>query len=254
MRRLTNCPSDWIVPPDLPAPRNDAVDVWRVVLPEIHPLLSRLWPILDPQEQQRAERFHFQHDREAFVLRHGVLRVLLGAYLAIAPAAVAMETAPLGKPRLRVQPPRQPLHFSLSRSGELALMAISAGGELGVDVERLRAEFDYRPIAKSFLPSDEAAMVRQLPAAEGRRRFFTLWTRMEACVKATGQGLGEAFHPEKAAAWCRPREISEPSGLTIVDLAPGEGYFAALAHFGQCRDCRLWHCDLPRIEAALASR
>jgi 4'-phosphopantetheinyl transferase len=145
------------------------------------------------------------------------------------------------------------VQFNLSRSGQLALVAVGVGGDLGVDVERLREEVDYQSIAKSFLPPEEAAVFEQLPPAEGRVRFFTLWTRMEACVKATGKGLAEAFRPGKAVPWCRPPEAAEPSGLTVVDLAPGEGYFAAVASFGEVRDCRLWHCDRPRIEAALAS-
>ena len=240
--------SDWPTPQDLPAFCADTVDVWRIVIPEIRRLLPRLWSHLDGGERQRASRYHFQRDRDAFVARHGVLRALLGAYLGVPPAALAFELQPRGKPALAASWQGAPVHFNLSSSGKLALVAFSAAHSVGVDVQQVRADTDYRSIAGRFLPSEEVALFDQLPPHQAIERFFRLWTRMEACVKATGRGLEEAFGPAAAKPWCGEAGTVHPAGTFVVDLAPGEGYRAAVAAVGPVSHCRTWQCDPGRLE------
>ena len=218
--------------PDTVLLAGDSIDVWRVRLTALEPLIGGLVELLSAEERERAERFHFASDRQAYVARRGVLRVLLGERLGVAPEAVRLETTARGKPRVQTDGERVRLHFSLSRSGPLALVAISDRREVGVDVERLREDFDYLPLAKLFLPVEELELLRELPPPQALARFFTLWTRMEACVKATGAGLAEALRPQGPRPWCQPLAAQGPNGLRVVDLAAAEGYRAALAAFG----------------------
>lgn len=210
----------------------DPIDVWRIHLPEVEPYNAGLLELLSAEERERAERFHFASDRQAYVARHGVLRVLLGEQLGVAPEAVRLETAAKGKPHVQVDGARVRLHFSLSRSGPLALVAMSLRREVGVDVERIREDFDYPPLAKLFLPEEELELLRELPPAQALARFFTLWTRMEACVKATGAGLAEALRPSGVRPWCEPLVVQGPNRVRVADLAAAEGFRAALAAFG----------------------
>lgn len=214
----------------------DSIDVWRVRLPEVEPYNAGLHELLSAEERERAVRFHFASDRQAYVARHGVLRVLLSEQLGVAPEAVRLETTTQGKPRLQADGARVRLHFSLSRSGQLALIAINQRCEVGVDVERLREDFDYPPLAKLFLPDEELELLRELPPPQALARFFTLWTRMEACVKATGAGLAEALRSRGERPWCEPLVVQGPNRVRVVDLAAAEGYRAALAACGD-----KWH-------------
>lgn len=43
--------------------------------------ISRFRRLLDVDEQKRAERFHFERDRNRFIVRRGILRILLSYYL-----------------------------------------------------------------------------------------------------------------------------------------------------------------------------
>src|SRR5207248_11552001 len=78
----------------------DAVHVWSAALDLDHHLLESLTPLLDPDERQRAERFHFLKDRLRYIAGRGQLRLLLGQYLGIAPEAVRLCYGPHGKPAL----------------------------------------------------------------------------------------------------------------------------------------------------------
>ncbi|MER7848012.1 4'-phosphopantetheinyl transferase superfamily protein [Kitasatospora sp. NPDC096077] len=80
------------------------------------------------------------------------------------------------------------LHFNLSHSGELALLAV-APRPVGVDVELVRSGRDVDRLSRRFFPAPE----RELVARGGRPAFARLWTRKEACVKAVGGRLAEGL-------------------------------------------------------------
>ena len=108
-----------------------------------------------------------------------------------------------------------PISFNLSHSGELALIAVAAGGvEVGVDVERLRPRRDPARLAARWLPEADAAAVASAAAAEREKVFYAAWTRHEARVKCTGAGLSGPAPPESIVA----RQL---------DIGPG--YAAAVA-------------------------
>ena len=158
-------------------------------------LLDRRWPI-DPDiqrrlaaslaeaEQQRFSAYRLAADRERFLLGRGGLRRILGLWLGLAPEAVHLETGPHGKPHCPGGPA-----FNLSHSGELILLAVHASRPVGVDVERLRPALDWRAIAGRMLPERERRALEALPEAERPEAFLAAWCRLEARLKACGDGL-----------------------------------------------------------------
>jgi 4'-phosphopantetheinyl transferase len=128
------------------------------------------------------------------------------------PPALAVD--PGGKPRLAEDPGR--LSFNLSHSGDLALIAVGAGGtEVGVDVERLKARRDLVRLAARWLPEDDAAVVASAASEEEREvAFYAAWTRHEARVKCTGVGLAGPVPGPEVCAYA---------------LEVGAGYAAAVA-------------------------
>ncbi len=147
--------------------------------------------LLDDEERARAARLHRPADRHRFVLAHAALRLFLARCLDTHPTAVRYENGVHGKPRLG--PGLPSLEFNLSHSGEMGMVAVARDRSVGVDVEQLRDMPDALSIAETHFSGAERAVLRSLPRAEQRGAFFRCWTRKEAVIKATGEGLARAL-------------------------------------------------------------
>jgi len=122
---------------------------------------------------QRATRFVRDVDRRRYLASQAALRRVLGVCQAPWPIGTH------GKPALADGPP----HFNLSRRDGWALVGVSSTHELGVDIETLRAIDDAQELARlHFTP-------RERDAVTDTEAFLQVWTRKEACMKATGLGL-----------------------------------------------------------------
>jgi 4'-phosphopantetheinyl transferase len=219
------------------------VDCWAVAL---EPLAGGAEEIaiklLSAEERQRAERFRFERNRRMYVNTHAALRLLLARYLHASPAALVIVPDPNGRPVLAGS---TELHFNLSHSGALALIAISSLGPLGIDIEEVRDVPDYVDIARRYFARTEVDRLLQLPATERLGGFFVTWTRKEAYVKALGLGLSVPLNffstgrPDAAPMLIHPGGAVDPN-WTMADLACADTYRAALAvrHRNVKVDCR----------------
>ena len=172
------------------------VDVWRIPLRRNEATRERLTKLLSAEELARAARFRFDRHRERFIVAHGVLRTVLSAYVGSAPGTLRFGAADDGKPFLATRADcslRCELRFNLSHSGDLALVAVSAGRELGVDVERIEPKRDLERLARRFFAPEERDALIRLPPDERDAGFFRYWTLKEAYLKAVGTGLGRAL-------------------------------------------------------------
>jgi 4'-phosphopantetheinyl transferase len=120
--------------------------------------------LLSAVEHERAARFRFEKDRDAFIASHGWLRTLLGRYLHADPRSIDFIFGKHGKPAID----GAPVHFNLSHSGAMAACAVTRDQEVGIDIE----------------------LIRPMPGID-----FRCWTRREAYVKATGVGLPALAEP-----------------------------------------------------------
>src|SRR6185503_20202372 len=113
--------------------------VWAVRLAADDASQSETWNALSADERTRADEFRIEDAWTRFVVTRGTLRILLGRYLNLPPNEVAFEFESYTKPRLaRLKAAAVDLRFNVSHSGELALVAVTTGCEVGVDVEQLR--------------------------------------------------------------------------------------------------------------------
>ena len=104
-----------------------------------------------------------------------------------------------GKPDLANgrDPLGRTLHFNLSHSSSLALIAVSVDGAVGVDVERWRERIEPLEIADRFFSPFERDQLFALPVEQPEhllRGFFSTWSRKEAYLKATGHGISRGLH------------------------------------------------------------
>jgi 4'-phosphopantetheinyl transferase len=216
--------------------RSDVIDVWvfRLDVPDWRDRLAR--GSLSDDERGRAERYAFEEPRRRFVVCRTTVRAILGAYLGEAPHAVALCRGPHGKPRVdasfRAGPP---VHFNVSHSGDLALLAVCAEREVGIDLEGVRPLDGMDEIVeRHFTPAERLALGRVPPVAR-LSAFYRYWTLKEAYLKACGVGLeGEPAQIDVTRAARRPIRLPERPGAGHVRWWQGlalelrDGYRGAL--------------------------
>src|SRR5467141_4920713 len=147
----------------LPDLQTDQVHVWRVPLNQNPDCISELNEVLSPDERSRAERFHFEKDRNQFIEARAALRLLLSQYLNVSPKDLTFSFGGQGKPALANGLSNNGLRFNLSRRDGLALIAVTRGREVGVDVELVRPELPVFEIAEVSFSKSELATLRSLP-------------------------------------------------------------------------------------------
>lgn len=227
--------SAWTEPPQSPSLETGTVHVWRISLDQPDDRLDRFRRTLDPDELNRASRFHFENHRQHFIVARGFLRSVVARYLETQPEALRFSYGAYGKPELASE---HMLRFNLSHSHEVALLAVALDAEVGVDVEHVRADFASEEIARRFFSRAEVEVFNALPKEEQVAAFFRCWTRKEAYIKAIGKGLSQALDafdvtlaPGAAPALLRA-EDDDASRWLLTDLNAGDGYAAALAIAG----------------------
>ncbi|MET8615950.1 4'-phosphopantetheinyl transferase family protein, partial [Streptomyces misionensis] len=189
--------------------------------------------LLDGEERARAGAFRRARDRDAYVIAHATLRALLGPLLGVRADELPLMRepcagcgAPHGRPALRAPGLRAPgLHFSLSHSGDLVLVAL-AGTPVGVDVEGLASAEAVRS-AQCALHATEVAELARLPAYERPAAFTRTWVRKEAYLKGLGTGLVRDPALDHVGTGDRP--VSPSPRWTLRDVLVPAGYAAAVA-------------------------
>ena len=144
---------------------------------------------LCPTEKARAARLKVAKARAQFIITRAVLRQLLANYLGIAPRALAFTEGPGGKPALSSDWRQKRIEFNVSHAADYALLALGLGNRLGVDIESVKRQVDYRALANRFFSAAEQEAFKKLPAGAACAAFYRVWSRKEAFLKATGQGL-----------------------------------------------------------------
>jgi 4'-phosphopantetheinyl transferase len=126
------------------------------------------------------------------------------------------------------------LRFNLSHSADLALIAIAADSNVGVDLEYVRAQPEYTEIARRLLSAAEADQLTALPSHLLAAAFIGCWTKKEAYLKARGDGLAGPLNGFSVPLSTDPAH--SPVGLYVASkrwsfytLQPAAGYVGALA-------------------------
>ena len=211
--RLQAESTHWVPAPKLPVWPQSEVHLWRIDLRNAPTDAA----ILNSDEQARS--VSFQKTRS-------LLRTLLGHYLGQPPESLRLDYGPNGKPSLSSHSSRRTLHFNLSHTDEIALVAISAAAEVGVDVERIRSISHAKKIARRFFAAKDLSWLEEEPSEE---RFFQVWTRTEARLKARGMGVFAA--------------PSEVEAVSVTNIDAGAGYAAAVAMHGVMPTLRFWEWE-----------
>ncbi|HEY2735377.1 MAG TPA: 4'-phosphopantetheinyl transferase superfamily protein, partial [Polyangiales bacterium] len=150
---------------------------------------SSLLALLSDDERERHARFHFDHDRDGYLVAHALTRRLLAEVAGDDARALTCIANEHGRPALCSPRAALPFRFNLSHTRGLVACGVTRAREIGIDVERIDREVELLAVARHvFSPREIGELERMLGEAQ-RRRFFELWTLKEAYVKAIGKGL-----------------------------------------------------------------
>jgi 4'-phosphopantetheinyl transferase len=227
--------------------RTGRVDIWAADVDGEEAETQHYSGFLSAAETARSDRFHFARDRNRYAARHGILRLLLSAYMKCAPHEVEICSGSNGKPYVVDRAHETRLQFSMSHSAGMAVFAFGLSGEIGVDIERISGFPEMREFAAmNFTPAE----IQELGCCPENMRieaFFKLWVRKEAVLKASGDGLAIPLNCVDVSGlaggdemWSVRRIKGDASGreFRLTDVAAPPGFAAALAAVNS-------GCDLP---------
>lgn len=191
---------------------------------------------LSVAEQARADGYVYAADRRRFIVARARLRQLLSERTGVAPQALKLGCGDNGKPLLIRHQAQPDWRFNLAHAGEVALFALSAGREVGIDIEMLRPMRGADELAAVFFSPRETAEYRALGAHDKLMGFFNCWTRKEAFVKALGQcscwpgkDFDVSLAPGAPAVLLRVGSTpGDQSGWQLASFIPAEGFVAAV--------------------------
>ena len=213
---------------------NDEIHIFCASLDPSRSHLEQFAETLSKDERQRAARFHFEQDRNRFVAGRGILRKILGWLLGAEPRELIFSCGPHGKPQLAGPAAQSLLHFNLAHHDSLAVYAVSHTNEVGIDLERIRPVFETEEIVAHCFSERERAQWLSLPSGSRGEAFFNCWTRKEALLKATGEGIGDQMGQTEVYF---TGDLSGGTRWSLRSLIPALDYTAAVAT--ECHDARV---------------
>jgi 4'-phosphopantetheinyl transferase len=220
----------WAVPPVNLVLAENTIDVWLISLTQPGDSYASLTGLVSSAERERAAKFRFDVHRRRFVIAHAALRSILLQYLKTAPTDLQFVDSVNGKPRLAAELAGSGVQFNLSHSYEVALLGVTRGREIGVDIELVKEDYAFGDVAARFFTAKELAAFRVLPAHLQRQAFFKCWTSKEAFLKAKGIGLSGKLDEVEITLADDQRALIHASvpGWKLMELNPGDNYEAAL--------------------------
>ena len=218
----------WKPAPQCPFLAEDSVHVW---LADLEHFDDRLTGVLCDDELARAARLARDTDRLRWLCARYALRTLLGCYLELDPRSLRFHRGKYGKPSLlskdqidfgapgsahkvRIEPgeteQRVPLHFNVSHSGAMAVYAVSATIEVGVDIELAPKSLDAVALAGRIFGETEGARLETLAPPLARREFLRKWVALEAELKCLGVGLKALRRAHAGVPWSEELNVGYP--------------------------------------------
>ena len=203
---------------------------------------------LSQAELARAEKFRSDSRYREYVVTRGLLRQALAGMTRLEIAGVEFPDGEHGKPGLDNILDGRTIAFNVSHSHGLALVALTLEGRLGVDLEKIRPEVEWRSLAQHYFSDAEVQVLDRYAEDIGLKAFFTCWTRKEAFVKALGGGISYglkefdvSIHPDEAYASLTIRSEDEDASRWLIrNLPMPASHVAALALDRPACIFRLW--------------
>jgi 4'-phosphopantetheinyl transferase len=188
---------------------------------------------LSEDECVRAGKYNFKKDRNHFILRRSMLRILISNYLEVDAKQIQFWYGERGKPKIANNYNGMQLNFNMSSSRNLLLYAFTRKREVGIDIEYVRFIPEMAQIVENYFSNKEKIVFNRLSVGFKREFFFQRWTRKESFLKATGKGLDQlisCFDVKSSDGFLQIQNKQETSCRWHIEaLCPAPGFSAAYA-------------------------
>lgn len=208
---------------------SDTVDVWRIRPLQVGGDINVLRATLSIEELARADQLTGDLRRRFSVISRAVVRILLSRYTKIPAEELMLVRGKNGKPNVHPSQNAQNIAFNFSDSGDMALLAVAGGREVGVDIEKIHEVRRAAEIARRrFSPNAETDLAALQPS-ERSRVFLQNWARYEALIKARAGSLWDTPGEGNLTFSVTQSYLHEGPDFTVRDLDAGHDYVGALA-------------------------
>ncbi|MGE0767227.1 MAG: 4'-phosphopantetheinyl transferase superfamily protein [Hyphomicrobiaceae bacterium] len=213
----------------------DCIDIWYCPLDGLTGS-SHLLAALDDAEIARYNAFSSRNAAAQYLGGRILTRVALSTYADVAERAWRFAANAHGRPSVAEPAAHRGLHFNLSHTTGVAVLAVGRMAEIGIDIETVDRQVDVEGIGRCVFTAEEIGWVSSGRGEAAVHRFFELWTLKEAYMKA--RGLGFSLDPQSfglasadgrlglsCAPACEPEPsrwqffLSNPNPLTKISLA-----------------------------------
>ena len=213
------------------------IHLWSINAVENIDLLDSLLNNLSYDEVSRANKFRFEKDRSVYITAKYLLRTLLGQYLNVDPKKIVFEYSEFDRPSYLNN---IALDFNVSHSGNQIIIGFAKNLTIGVDIEKIKNNFDPLELAENFFSKEEIEALSETNESEKFQAFYRCWTRKESFIKAVGEGLSyplDSFavtmNDNENAKFIKIDNTQEAKrNWRLYSFIPAKGYIAAITTDG----------------------
>lgn len=183
--------------------------------------------VLTKPELEKMSRFFKKDDAIRFALGKYFIRKIVSKKLNIEPANIDFLLTNENKPYL------PGVEFNISHSGNYVTIAIS-NKPIGIDVEMVKNHFDHDELARACFTLNERKLISNL------HDFYIFWTRKEAILKASGEGLVDNLLEIE----CISQTVKRHQNIyELRSYAIDENHLMSLAHDESIKNFKFWSID-----------
>lgn len=153
---------------------------------------------LSSGERSRATAMKDELAKRRFTSGRAVLRLILADLYAVPVSAIEFDYSPNGKPFIKNPIAQARWGFSISHAGDKILIGLSQNREIGVDIEVLTQRKNIDHVLQSLFSPLDCEWVDSGHESKRLERFYRIWCRREATLKAYGKG---ARYPTRNIDW-----------------------------------------------------
>lgn len=233
-----NSIQDSAFPPQL---KRDQIHVWSARYGDLDQFFEILFNISIPKEKKAAFLYRKSADCKKYIIRQGLLRIILGHYTRQNPGIVSISTGINGKPEMDPLENYSDVSFNLSLTTDMVLIGVTKKRRIGVDIVKMDPSYPFNDIVEYLLTPAEKVFFNKIEPAMRYQAFFRIWTIKEAIIKVTGgtlnmmenTDLSEIMEDLLSHSENSMKYMSMQQPLSVWQFTCGSGHHGAMAVDGK---------------------
>ncbi|RNL52567.1 4'-phosphopantetheinyl transferase family protein [Pedobacter jejuensis] len=201
------------------------INIFKISLDKYQAIKNNCKQILTADELTKASKFKQARDTKRYVIGKFYSKMILAKMINKKPADIHFQFNEYKKPYINN------INFNISHSGDYVVLAISPYA-VGIDIEAINPVLDYQELIHQCFKEEEIKRITDLDS------FYLFWTRKEALLKATGEGLTDNLPTINCT-----EEKTERFGVfyELKSLKLNDGYFLSTASPDHQSIYKYWH-------------